>query len=348
MKVPPQPSPTRLRSDHSRGSGSHLAGMPNAEGNPVFSTPPSARSPRFRRTCRVSMGILLLTLCSCGGPRSEPDLVWGRRGTRPGDLVKPRAAAIDKQGRLYLVDWTARIQVFDRNGAFLTGWRTPDFRSGRPSGLSIDRDGNLLVSDSHYHCVRVYSPEGIELRVLGGQPGSERGQLGYVSDAVQDEEGCYYVAEFGEIQRITKFDREGNFITCWGSTGIEPGQFSRIRALALGPDGNLYAADACNHRIQVFTREGRLVRWWGEPGNEPGQMYWPYDLAFGPRGDLYVIEYGNQRVQKFTLGGKSLGCWGGRGRQPGQLQCPWALAVDGQGAVHVVDSENHRVQRITF
>lgn len=284
----------------------------------------------------------------CGGQRAEPELVWGRRGIRPGDLVKPRAAAIDAQGRLYLVDWTARIQAFDRDGHYLTGWRTPDYRIGRPSGLSIDRDGNLIVSDSHYHCVRIYAPDGTELRVLGGQPGTEPGQFGYISDVVQDADGYYYIAEFGEVQRITKLDKDSRLVTCWGSAGVAPGQFARIRALALGPDSNLYVADACNHRIQVFTRAGQLVRCWGEPGNEPGQLYWPYDLAFGPGGELYVVEYGNQRVQKFTPEGQSRGTWGSPGKQPGQLTCPWALAVDRQGAVHVVDSENHRVQRVTF
>ena len=300
---------------------------------------------------RVRLTLLALSFCllgGCGGPRSTPELVWGQRGTRPGDLVKPRAAAIDGQDRVYLVDWTARIQVFDRDGKYLTGWKTPDYRNGRPSGLSIDRAGNLLVSDSHYHCVRIYDPQGNELRVLGGKPGTGPGEVGYVSDVVQDEDGNYYLAEFGETQRITKLDRDGNFLTCWGSAGMEPGQFARIRALAFGPEGNLYVADACNHRIQVFTREGKLVRHWGEAGSEPGQLYWPYDLAFNPRGELYVVEYGNQRVQKFTAEGKSLACWGSGGRQPGQLACPWALAVDRHGVVHVVDSENHRVQRIRF
>ncbi len=323
-------------------------GSPRSEGSPVSH---AASQPRSPRRARLSRCLLLLGGCilfGCNGPRTEPDLVWGRRGTRPGDLVKPRAAAVDAQGRLYLVDWTARIQAFDRDGNFRTGWKTPDFRNGRPSGLSIDRDGNLVVSDSHYHCLRVYTPDGVELRVLGGKPGTEPGSLGYVSDAVQDEDGFFYVAEFGETQRITKLDADGHFVTCWGSAGVEPGQFARIRALALGPDKKVYVADACNHRIQVFTRDGKLVRWWGEAGTGPGQLYWPYDLAFGPKGDLYVVEYGNQRVQKFTAEGKSLGCWGGPGRQPGQLLCPWALTVDAQGAVHVIDSENHRVQRITF
>src|SRR5262249_380957 len=271
------------------------------------------------------------------------------RGVQPGELIKPRAAAIDANDRIYVVDWTARIQVFDVDGNYLKHtWTTPDYRNGRPSGLSIDRDGNLLVSDSHYHCLRIYSPEGVELRMIGGEGGTAPGQFGYVSDAVQDADGYFYLAEFPQNQPLPKLHPNWKFLKCWGSPGSEPGQFARVRGLALGPDGNLYAADACNHRIQVFTRDGELVRVWGKPGTEPGELSFPYDLAFGCNGELYVIEYGNHRVQKFTAGGESLGCWGGPGREPGRFCSPWALVVDSKGRVHVLDSENHRVQRIDF
>jgi len=280
---------------------------------------------------------------------SAPELVWGQRGTQPGDLVRPRAAAIDAQDRLYIVDFTARIQVFDRNGQFQSlCWTTPDYRNGRPSGLSIDRDGNLLVSDSHYHCLRIYSPEGKELRKIGGEAGTGAGQLAYVSDAVQDEEGYYYIAEFCENHRISKFDSAGHFVKCWGHEGTLPSEFGRIRALALGPDRNLYVVDSTNHRIQVFTREGEFVRCWGQPGEERGQLSYPSDLAFGKHGEAYVVERGNCRVQKFALDGTSLGCWGGRGRLPGTFYEPWALVIDSRGRVHVIDTENHRVQRIEF
>lgn len=290
--------------------------------------------------------LALLVITGCGRKPGEPELVWGKRGTQGGDMVKPRAAAIDAQDRLYIVDFTARIQVYDRDGKYLRGWTTPDCRNGRPSGLSMDPKGNLVVSDSHYNCVRVYTPEGTELQVFGGEAGSAPGQFSYLSDAVQDKKGYYYVAEFGQNQRISKMNDKGKVVATWGCEGREPGQFSRIRALALGPDDNLYVADACNHRIQVFTRDGELVRIWGTPGSEPGQLSYPYDLAFGKNGELFVAEFGNHRVQKFTPEGESLGTWGSPGREPGKLFSPWALVVDSRGQVHVIDSENHRVQRL--
>jgi DNA-binding beta-propeller fold protein YncE len=297
--------------------------------------------------CLVAAFVVGLPGCVRTG--ETPQRVWGRRGIQPGDFVRPRAIAIDPQDRLYIVDFTARVQVYDTDGKYLgPTWTTPDFRNGRPSGLSIDRDGHLIVSDSHYHCFRIYDENGKELHRFGGEDGSQPGQYGYVSDVVQDAEGHYYVSEYKSNERITKLDAEGHVLACWGEPGTEPGQFSHIRALALGPDGLLYVADACNHRVQVFDRDGKLVRTWGGPGEEPGKLGYPYDLAFGTKGELYVVEFGNNRVQKFDVEGHTLGCWGGPGREPGKLHSPWALAVDSQGRVHVVDTENHRVQRIRF
>jgi len=294
---------------------------------------------------------LILMIAGCSGSSAKPELVWGKHGVNDGQLVKPRAIAIGPDDRIYVVDWTARIQAFDRDGKFLgASWTPPDYRNGRPSGLSVDSNGNVVVSDSHYHAVRVYSPEGTLLQTVGGNPGLEPGQLSYVSDALRDADGNFYVAEFGENQRISKFDSGGKFLKCWGAPGTKIGEFARIRGMTLGPDKLLYVADACNHRIQVFTTDGAFVRTFGTPGNGKGELSYPYDVAISPGRTpyLYVVEYGNARVQKFTLQGESLGTWGSNGRAPGQLCSPWALAVDSQGRVHVADSQNDRVQRIDF
>src|SRR5687768_15483842 len=232
----------------------------------------------------VLFATFVTALAGCG-PSSEPDLVWGKRGVLDGDIVRPRAAVIDGNDRLWIVDFTARVQAFDLDGKY-TGptFTTPDFRNGRPSGLGVTREGKLIVCDSHYHCLRIYDPDGTELRRLGGDKGSDSGQFGYISDAVQDADGFFYVSEFGINERITKLDADGKFVATWGKSGTEQGEFNRIRALALGGDGLLYVADSCNHRIQVFTKTGELVRVIGKEGAEPGCLMYPYDLAFGPDG----------------------------------------------------------------
>ena len=276
------------------------------------------------------------------------EAVWGEKGFSDGRLIKPRGAAIDAQDRLYIVDFTGRIQLFDAEGHYLFGWRTPVWEKGKPTGITISRDGRVLVPDTHYHRVLIYSAKGDLLATIGGTLGHEPGQFGYVTDVAEDDDGYLYVSEYGDHDRIQKFTPEGRFVLQWGSHGTEPGQFMRPQSMEFDRQGRLFVTDACNHRIQVFDSEGKRLDMWGEHGSEPGQLNYPYGLAFGRDGALYVCEYGNSRVQKFTPEGRPLGTWGTPGRRAGELWNPWAVVVDSRGRVYTIDSTNHRVQRITL
>ena len=300
------------------------------------------------RRVRIGSALVVAALAGCDlTGESVPDLVWGVHGTQPGWLHKPRVAAFDGQDRLYVADLTDRIQVFDRDGKYLNGWRTPSFNVDGPSGLTVDRLGRLLVADTHFYRVLVYSPEGdLQFQIGDGVQGTTPGRFGYTTDVVIDKAGNFYVSEYGENDRIQVFAPDGKtWLREWGGHGFAPGEFLRPRALAIDGDDHLYVADSCNHRVQVFDAQGKFLRQWGTRGTAPGQMSYPYDLAIGPDQSLYVCEYGNARVQKFALDGKPLGLWGAPGRGPGELNNPWALAVDHRGAVSVIDSNNHRVQR---
>ena len=301
----------------------------------------------LQRMAWLLAGSGLLVLAGCDLPSgSAPDLIWGVHGVKPGRLHKPRTAAFDAHDRLYLADLTDRIQVFDRDGKYLRGWSTPDFNVDGPSGLTVDRLGRLLVADTHFYRVLVYSSTGEILLQLGdGVQGTTPGRFGYPTDVVIDRAGNFYVAEYGENDRIQVFSPEGTWLRQWGGHGYEPGEFLKPRALAIDEKDRLFVADSCNHRIQVFDTQGKLLNSWGSRGDAPGQMSYPFDLAIGPDHCLYVCEYGNHRVQKFDLNGNSLGIWGTAGRGPGQLFNPYALAVDSRGEVSVIDSNNHRVQR---
>jgi sugar lactone lactonase YvrE len=271
-------------------------------------------------------------------------------GAGNGQFSKPRAIAIDSSDQLYIVDMTARIQVFDADGKFIRAWQTPAHANGRPTGLTISTDGNLLVADTHYYRILTYTPQGqlLTAATLGGTMGQGPGEFGFVTDAVRDAVGNYFVSEYGEFDRIQKFSPDREFLLEWGGHGSEPGKFLRPQHLEFDADGLLWVADSCNHRIQVFDSEGKVVKMWGQQGIAPGQLKYPYCLVLDGKGHVYVCEYGNHRVQKFTLDGKSVACWGREGRKPGQLFNPWALVLDSQGRVHVLDSNNHRVQRIVL
>jgi DNA-binding beta-propeller fold protein YncE len=276
------------------------------------------------------------------------ELVWGDRGNRPGHLQRPRAIAADDHDRLFIADMTDRIQVFSTDGAFLHHWRLPAFNVDGPTGVSIDNAGNVMVADTHFYRILIFTPDGEPVATIGGVQGAEPGQFGYVREVVQDASGYLITCEYGWADRIQVLDPDHRFVAHWGQYGTEPGQFRRPESLALDGQGRLFVADSCNHRIQVFETNGKLLGVWGGQGAALGQLSYPYDIAFGGDGNLYVCEWGNHRVQKFTPDGKSLGAWGRAGRDRGQLNFPWALAVDQHGRIHLADSSNHRVQRIVM
>jgi NHL repeat len=304
-------------------------------------------------TCAVAAG--------CIGRNSQKsgrlEKVWGLAGSTPGRMFRPRAVAIDKDDLLYIVDMTPQIQVFTGEGVFVRGWQTPQFDRGRPSGLSFDNAGNLLVCDTHYFRVLVYTPQGelLEKQTIGGTCGDGNGEFQFVTDAAQDADGNFYVAQYGEYDRIQKFTAERKFLLSWGEHGHEPGQFLRPQKIVIDKSGLIWVTDACNHRVQVFDARGseaKLVKSWGEQGNEPGRLNYPYDilldeaaLAGQSGGYIYLCEYGNHRVQKFTMDGQFVAAFGTNGRREGELVQPWGIARDSKGRMYVLDTDNHRVQR---
>ncbi len=312
-----------------------------------------------RRSFLAAGGLAAAALAGCSGPvdpREGPtgklELIWGKRGLGPGFFQKPRAMAIDAEDRLYIVDMTARIQVFTRDGEYLHSWQTPENKNGRPTGLSFDREGNLCVADTHYFRMLVYRPEDgtlLEDRTIGGESGSTPGRFNFVTDVAQDRAGNYYIAEYGEFDRIQKFTREGKFLLQWGGHGKELGQFVRPQSMQLDAEDRLWVADSCNHRVQVFdtsSGEAKLVKSWGQEGSGLGLLNYPYGLTLDDADHVVLCEFGNHRVQKFTQEGELVGWWGSNGHREGELCQPWTAQLDSRGRLHVLDSYNHRVQRI--
>jgi hypothetical protein len=87
---------------------------------------------------------------------------WGKKGTAPGEFDTPHTLAFDSKGRLFVGDRANnRIQIFTQDGEFLEQWQ----QFSRPSGIYIDRNDILYVSDS----------ESREKEGYGHHPGWKRG-----------------------------------------------------------------------------------------------------------------------------------------------------------------------------
>jgi DNA-binding beta-propeller fold protein YncE len=128
-------------------------------------------------------------------------------------------------------------------------------------------------------------------------------------------------------------------------------------ALAIGPEGNLYATDA-SERVTVISPAGKVLRRWGKPGSGPGEFKFiafdattPTDvagkIAVGSNGDVYVSDSGNGRVQVFTADGRFVRQFGSFGGGKGQFLRPFDIAADNAGNVYVVDDQAENVSKFS-
>jgi ABC-type Fe3+ transport system permease subunit/DNA-binding beta-propeller fold protein YncE len=292
-------------------------------------------------------GLMIVSSSGCSDGK-EPEAVWLETGSAPGQVVYPRAITYaPNDNTFFIVDRLARVQHLDAKGNALTEWRMPEWRIGKPVGVSIGPDGNVYVPDTHYNRIIVYSPDGKEIR-RWGERGTKPGQFIWPTDIAFDKSGNIYISEYGDNDRIQVFSPDGKLLRGFGHFGNGNGEFSRPQSMVINDD-TIYVTDACNSRIAVFKTDGTWVRNMGSVGSQLGQFRFPYGMDEDHDGHLVVCEFGNNRVQlvdKQT--GKGIRAWGTPGRDPGQLAYPWAVTVDRAGRIVAVDSGNNRVQVFEF
>jgi DNA-binding beta-propeller fold protein YncE len=158
------------------------------------------------------------------------------------------------------------------------------------------------------------------------------------------------------IARVMEF---GPRMSAWLDT---PG------GLAVGPDGNLYLADA--HAAAIRVIDGATLTsapFAGSPDGNAGfsgdggpalgaRLSEPDGLAFAPDGDLVFADSENHRIRRIdratgvitTIAGSGAAGWNGDGLPAlaTALDQPSAVAVAPNGDVYIADAMNNRVRRL--
>jgi DNA-binding beta-propeller fold protein YncE len=175
------------------------------------------------------------------------------------------------------------------------------------------------------------------------RPGDGPGEMIWPAGiALDSQENVYVTDEW--LNRVSIFDKDGNFLRLWGTAGSGAGEFNRPSGIAIDQQDTLYIVDSRNHRVQKFTPDGRFLAQWGGLGSAAGQFNSPWGLTIDQEGQVYVADHKNHRVQKFTPHGEFVMQFGRYGTGKGQLHRPADVAVDPDGDVYVCDWANHRVQ----
>ena len=236
------------------------------------------------------------TITTIVGPEST---VINHRGGFSGDggpaaaalLRNPHGVAVDGAGNLFIADtYNHRIRKVDTSGTITTiagsgstglarggfngdGGPATAARLYGPTGVAVDRAGNLYIADWNNNRIRKVGTSGIITTIAGNGPSGDHGSYGgdggpafdaqlYLPYGVAvDGGGNLFIADTGN-HRIRKVDSTGTITTIagtgeYGFSGdggsAAEAQLRRPSGVAVDGGGNLFIADTNNHRIRLLT-----------------------------------------------------------------------------------------------
>ena len=180
--------------------------------------------------------------------------------------------------------------------------------------------------------------------------------FGILVGVAVDSKDRVYVCHQRQDPPILVFDRQGNYLSSWGTDEINEGH-----TMYIGPDDVMYLVDRGAHQaLRLDLDGGRLLELGrkghpsdtgvtvigGEPVRAAGPFNMPTRMFASPTGDIYVSDgYRNARVHRFSGAGELISSWGTPGKGgPGEFHLPHSLWVDSDGLVYVCDRKNNRVQ----
>jgi len=159
-----------------------------------------------------------------------------------------------------------------------------------------------------------------------------------------DDERNIYVADTGN-SRIQKFTHEGQFLSSWGTNGVENGELQSPVGIAIY-ENNVYVVDEERHTVQKFDNDGNFILKWGGYGTENGQFIEPRGITIDSNGIVYVADSKNHRIQIFTSDGEFLSTFGKGGFGESKLKTPVDVAVY-EDFIYVSDSIGYKIAKYT-
>jgi trimeric autotransporter adhesin len=209
-----------------------------------------------------------------------------------------------------------------------------DAQMNDPIGVAIDGDGNVLIADALYHRIRRVTPDGTITTIAGN---------GYPECA-----GDGGPATAASLQYPT--------------------------GVTLDHDGNVFIADAANHRIRRIDQDGTITTVAGTfaagfagdggPATE-ARLHKPTGVAVSRTGELFIADEYNHRIRRVgphgrisTVGGATEfppnydgfvpGDYAGDGGPATEalLNFPTEVLLDGKQHLLIADSSNGRVRSV--
>ncbi|KAL7976755.1 hypothetical protein Chor_008704 [Crotalus horridus] len=212
----------------------------------------------------------------------------------------------------------------------------------RPWGVSVDKEGYIIVADRSNNRIQIFKPCGAfhhKFGTLGARPGQFDRPAGVACDSSRR-----IVVADKDNHRIQIFTFDGQFILKFGEKGTKNGQFNYPWDVAVNCEGKILVSDTRNHRVQLFGPDGVFLNKYGFEGALWKHFDSPRGVTFNHEGHLVVTDFNNHRLLVIRPDCQSARFLGSEGTNNGQFLRPQGVAVDQEGRIIVADSRNHRVQ----
>jgi len=254
-----------------------------------------------------------------------------------------------------------------------------------PCKIAVNNAGTLTIADQANARIRKVS--GGTINTVAGN-----GTNGYTGDggpatqanislpcgvAIDSSSNVFFSQVDAINSAVRKAPASGNISTITGTTlgagfsgdglAATGAQVNAPIALALDSSGNLYIADALNHRIRVIGNNGTgtintvagngTAQYAGDGGiATSASLNDPEGIAVDSSGNLYIADTRNHCIRKVSgnvittfAGTCTVSGFAGDGGQAAKarLNYPKDVAVDAAGNVYIADTYNWRIRIVT-
>ena len=159
--------------------------------------------------------------------------------------------------------WQNCLYTLDRNGNVKERWTQWDHLCEGSAGpgphrLRIspyDPERRVWVVNETFNTIYVFSNDGKRLiKTLGEKnvAGADRTHFAKPQDVAFLPDGRILIADGLDNHRVMILDKDMNYLGEFGGNGKAPGQFNGVHAIAVGPNGLIFALDRSGGRVNVF------------------------------------------------------------------------------------------------
>jgi len=263
----------------------------------------------------------------CKIRQQDCSVVTGYGGNEFGSLDD---VAIGVNNEVVIVDKTNNcVIVLDCNMTLLSVIGQENGHS-RLSGVAINKNGIIAVSDWDSHQVKKYSLQGKLLSVIGNNRGKNSDQFDYPRGLVFSSNKMLYVVDSCN-HRVQVIQQDDKFAFTFGRERFE----NPVR-IAIDSDNRLFVSDYHGDHISVFSHTGSFI--------SRITCDWPWPITVSPDG--HIIADRNDEIIIRSPTHQLISEFGKKGSQQGEFYDIRGISINSTGTIYVVEGANKRLHII--